>query len=312
MGQAIRLRRRSNFTTIPNGLIRDAGLSAEARLMMIYIMSCNDNWVFYRDQSMKVLGCGRDKYQRIIRELKEAGYLVVSPNRRDDGTIHGQIWDIIDEPEAQDAAPSTPSATQDVAHPANDREPENPAHGEKVNTGSLKNRDPVEPPGGFSGPIRKNNKQERLKESCADDPRTQDFDFDQFFESFAKAYPRMGDREATEDALRTAIENGADPSAILKGAKAYAVEQQGNRAMYIAYSQNWVSENRWREHVTADAPASTADAEKVLAYWAETIKAVAGGGQAFMRGRVPPSMAADCFAAQMVTREECQAAGVAL
>ncbi|WP_139792915.1 hypothetical protein [Pseudophaeobacter leonis] len=59
----------------------------------------------------------------------------------------------------------------------------------------------------------------------------------------------MGDAEKTEDALRKALGEGTDPTEILAGAKAYAVEQAGNQPRYIKYSENWVEEKRWRQHV---------------------------------------------------------------
>jgi hypothetical protein len=60
----------------------------------------------------------------------------------------------------------------------------------------------------------------------------------------------MGDAEKTEDALRTALGEGADPQEVLAGAKAYAVEQEGNKPRYILYSENWLKQKRWRQLVT--------------------------------------------------------------
>ncbi len=60
----------------------------------------------------------------------------------------------------------------------------------------------------------------------------------------------MGDAEKTEDALRRVLGEGADPVEILAGAKAYAAEQADNQNGYIKYSENWIEEKRWPQHVS--------------------------------------------------------------
>ncbi len=145
---------------------------------------------------------------------------------------------------------------------------------------------------------------EPVKEPCAADaPHNPDFDFSGFFDQFADAFPRMGDAEKTQDALRNALGEGADPAEILAGAKAYAVEQQGNQPRYIKYSENWIEDKRWRQHVTK--PVATVDPQKVLEErakdiqarkpWARTIKA---------------SQAGECILAGLVTADQCRAAGI--
>jgi hypothetical protein len=145
---------------------------------------------------------------------------------------------------------------------------------------------------------------EPVKEPCAASaPHKSDFDFDGFFAEFVGAYPRMGDPEATEESLKEALGAGAEPKEILAGARAYATEQAGNKPRFIKYSENWIDEKRWRQHVTA--PVESVDPQKVLEAraqeilerkpWARTIK---------------PSQAGECIAAGLVTAADCQAAGI--
>jgi hypothetical protein len=287
--------------------------------MLCYIMSCSEEWVFYRAKSMEILGCGRDKYQKVIRELKEAGYLVIHAKRGESGRLDGQEWEVIDEPAQKGPSGSATSTTQDVAGhgpettqdevPGGDhRGPENQAPGAEgqnaAHRGPEKTARRCEPDAGESGPLRKNNKQKEKLSSCAADaPHKSDFDFAGFFDQFADAFPRMGDAEKTQDALRKALGEGADPAEILAGAKAYAVEQQGNQPRYIKYSENWIEDKRWRQHVTK--PVAAVDPQKVLEErakdiqarkpWARTIKA---------------SQAGECITAGLVTVAQCQAAGI--
>lgn len=144
--------------------------------------------------------------------------------------MHPNHTGTIKEPIAADAAQDP-----DIYDLGFDREPENPAGGDQrahsADEGRVSNLDTGthhrEPENQAPGDVVSQN-----------DARA---DFDQLFTEFKSVYPRMGDREATEDALRAAIEGGVDPVQILAGARAYAREQEGNAARFIAYSENWLT-----------------------------------------------------------------------
>ena len=145
---------------------------------------------------------------------------------------------------------------------------------------------------------------EPVKEPCeADAPHNPDFDFSGFFDQFADVFPRMGDAEKTEDGLRKALGDGADPAEILAGAKAYALEQAGNKPRYIKYSENWIEEKRWRQHVTT--PVASVNPQKVLEERAKDIKARKPWART-----IKASQAGECIIAGLVTIEQCQAAGI--
>lgn len=132
------MRHRSNrpnrkYASIPNAAMRDEHLSIEARGMLALLMTYSDTWTFRRSHLMQVAGVGRDKFQRLMRELIEAGYVRRVPVREDGGKVRGSEWLITDEP---------------------DREPDNQAVG---STESLKNRSPVSPATGKSGPLRRSS-----------------------------------------------------------------------------------------------------------------------------------------------------------
>jgi len=148
---------------------------------------------------------------------------------------------------------------------------------------------------------------EPVKEPCGPGavPQTTDLQSG-FLEEFAAAFPRIGNLEKTEAALRQAIADGAKPEVILAGAKAYAVEQAGNQTRYIAYSENWVTQARW---VQFEQPAADpADAEKITERW---VKAIKTSHQALAR-HCSIATARDLIARMLVTEDECRAAGISL
>ncbi|MDF1628105.1 MAG: helix-turn-helix domain-containing protein [Parvibaculaceae bacterium] len=68
------------------------------------------------------------------------------------------------------------------------------------------------------------------------------------FDEFWKAYPRPKDRDGTERAFAQAVVDGADPGAIIAGAKAYAAEEKGNERQYLKHSANWLKAQGWLDH----------------------------------------------------------------
>ena len=78
--------------------------------------------------------------------------------------------------------------------------------------------------------------------------------FDEFWQAFPQ---REGDNPEQPGlaAFRKAIAAGADPEAIIAGAKAYASATAGRERRYIASAARWLSEERWRQAApAANAP----------------------------------------------------------
>ncbi len=142
---------------------------------------------------------------------------------------------------------------------------------------------------------------EPVKEDCAG---AHDFDFDGFYERFVELYPRIGNQGETADLLRLAIEAGTDPEDILWGARCYAIEQKGNAARYVAYSENWVRDRRWESHPqNAGATATEQDIREARA------KAIRER-KPWVVSQVSAFAARELMAHSLVTAEECEAAGI--
>lgn len=148
---------------------------------------------------------------------------------------------------------------------------------------------------------------EPVKEPCAAETAPQTMiDQNDFCDRFLAIYPRPGDREKTEDALRKAIgHEGVTPEVLLSAAKAYAEEQKGNQVRYIAYSENWLEQKRWTQHATATTPV---DPDAIHQQRAKSIRE----GQAWVGRHVSAAAARDLVARELVTVEQCRAVGVQL
>lgn len=75
------------FVAIPNYTARDGRLSIGARGLLVLLLSHADGWSFNRSHILKQAGCGRDKYYRMVNELKDAGYLKIEVSKKKSGAI---------------------------------------------------------------------------------------------------------------------------------------------------------------------------------------------------------------------------------
>ena len=74
---------KSNFTQVPNEIIVDVSLSPLARLLYIYMLSMKDGWSFYRSAMANVLCCSRQKLNKVVKELIDAGLVERREQSRD-------------------------------------------------------------------------------------------------------------------------------------------------------------------------------------------------------------------------------------
>lgn len=89
---------KSNFTVTPNRIINDVTLSALARLALAYLLGKPDNWKVRANDLKRFLCVGINKTYRILKELRDAGYVVME---RVQSAVHWFVYDI---PQRNDSA----------------------------------------------------------------------------------------------------------------------------------------------------------------------------------------------------------------
>ncbi len=77
----IRTIHENNFTIIANGCLQDDTLSAEALGVLCYLLGRPDNWTVRPTQLAARFDCGREKIDRILKELIEKNYIVKTQTR---------------------------------------------------------------------------------------------------------------------------------------------------------------------------------------------------------------------------------------
>jgi hypothetical protein len=92
-----------NFTIIGNVPLNDERLSADALGLLIYVWSKPDDWVVMVDQLTKRFHCGRDKIDRCLKELIDAGYVIRRQRQAVSGRWASVEYDVYEEPQNQEA-----------------------------------------------------------------------------------------------------------------------------------------------------------------------------------------------------------------
>ncbi|WP_204247505.1 helix-turn-helix domain-containing protein, partial [Flavonifractor sp. An4] len=173
----IRVQRSGGYTVLPNGILRDTGLSLKTKGLFAIILSLPEDWDYSVAGLATVAGCGRDAIRSALGEMEQAGYLIRTRSHGEGGKFTGVIYNIRDQAEPLSGKPTTVEPT--LEKPSS----ENPTQLNK----DISNKDlinPHSPPEG-DGPQRK-KRQRRLKSVPTWKPER--------FEAFWDYYPRGEDR----------------------------------------------------------------------------------------------------------------------
>lgn len=82
----------TNFTTVPNVWVRDPRISLKAKGLLVQLMSHTPGWTVSIGSLAQANDCGRDSIRSAVIELEEAGYLIRSQERTDDGQFAEVVW----------------------------------------------------------------------------------------------------------------------------------------------------------------------------------------------------------------------------
>ena len=128
---AIRRAPRPDRYYVLNHEIIDAGLSAEALGVLVYVLSRPDDWTIYPTQLATQFNCGRNRITRILKEIRDHGYAQYTKIRDKNGSFTKVEWVF-----SESKAP----------HPQNPEVENRDTAETLVNTPEVNNGDTVTPP----------------------------------------------------------------------------------------------------------------------------------------------------------------------
>lgn len=89
----------SNFTMIPNSIIRDNNLSLKARFLLIFMLQLPSDWTFNERGLASAIGEGRGSIRGALKELENHKYLYRVQGRSKSGKGFGSmLYYLFEEP----------------------------------------------------------------------------------------------------------------------------------------------------------------------------------------------------------------------
>ena len=249
-----------NFTIIGNDCLRDDDLSAEALGVLCYLRSKPKDWRVMPTELAGRFKCGRDRINRILKELIGHGYIrKVRP--RDPAT---KAWLPVEY--AVLALRSQPLPENTFMAPDGDEEPptENPSMAKEPLTEnpSMANPAMANPAMGFTTLLNNDSPNTDLtknKTTVASKAtkRATDAEIDEIFEKrFWPAYPKRQGTRGKPEAMkkfRTIVRAGGSVEKIIEAAGKLAadwaprVSRKPADAQYIPMAATWLNKGRWND-----------------------------------------------------------------
>jgi hypothetical protein len=123
----MRIKPRTQYTQIPNALLRNANLSLQSRGLLAFVLSHPDDWEFDRAWLIKESGAGKDRLDAILAELEAKRHLRRTQQRLPNG--RAGAWEYLFSQEPIEDEPTEPNSSiprRGKANPKSAPHPENP------------------------------------------------------------------------------------------------------------------------------------------------------------------------------------------
>ena len=209
----LRKHNKEQYTTIPQGILRDERLSLKDVGLLVCMLSLPDNWKFSENGLEAIFkNDGQASIRTGLKRLEETGYLQRKRTRGEDGKLSSVIWYLYDEP---------------VFHPENYKPRlENPS----VDNPSLEN------------PPQSNTNKSNTKES-----NTKGYICS--FDSFWKIYPKKKAKEAAKKAWVKIKPSDELVKTIIADveAKSRSQDWKKEKGKYIPYPATYLNGKRWED-----------------------------------------------------------------
>ena len=101
-----RAEHKTNFFVVSNDIIR-SDLSDGAKVLLLFMLSCSDEWVFSQTTLAHQFNCSKRKIERLVKELRESGYVVLRKINGERGHFGSYEWDVYENPTDMHILPSS-------------------------------------------------------------------------------------------------------------------------------------------------------------------------------------------------------------
>ena len=198
----------SNFTQVPNALIRDSEIKASAKLLLIYLLSHKAGYFILDQQIIRETGLGRHALRSARSELEELGFIELAREKREDNSLGAYRYELRD--------------------PRGYFSPDGNSPGEHSPDGN--------------SPDENRPRNRTLISNNTKTKKTRELE-NQFFE-FWSLYPRKVGKQKALSAFEKAVESvGLDR--VMEGARRLATDPNLPSEQWIPHPTTWLNEGRW-------------------------------------------------------------------
>lgn len=242
MADVIRVQRSIGYTVLPNGILRDTGLSLKTKGLFAIILSLPETWDYSVAGLATVAGCGRDAIRSALGEMESAGYLTRTRAHGAGGKFVGIVYTIRDQAEPLSENPTMAeeaplSGKPTTVEPTLEKpSSENPTQLNK----DISNKDLINPHSPPMGDKPQRKKRQRRSKSV---PAWKPERFEAFWDYYPRGEDRMGaveewDKLQPDDAL---IDRMARALARQKAS------EEWQRGIGVPYACRWLRKRRWED-----------------------------------------------------------------
>jgi len=200
-----------NFTMIPNALIRDQELPANAKLLLIYLISHKVGYQILDSQMIRESGLGREALRTARAKLEELGFIDLERIKRSDNSLGAYRYEIKDA-----RGWFSPDGFPSDGFPPDGYSPDgNRPHNRKLI------------------PKKTTSKKTRIENTN-----------DSFFDDFWNIYPRKQGKGKAREAFVSAVkEFGLEP--IMNGVHRFANDPNLPDPKFVPLPTTWLNQERW-------------------------------------------------------------------
>ena len=200
-----------NFTMIPNALIRDQELPANAKLLLIYLISHKVGYQILDSQMIRESGLGREALRTARAKLEELGFIDLERIKRSDNSLGAYRYEIKDA-----RGWFSPDGFPSDGFPPDGYSPDgNRPHNRKLI------------------PKKTTSKKTRIENTN-----------DSFFDDFWNIYPRKQGKGKAREAFVSAVKKfGLEP--IMNGVHRFANDPNLPDPKFVPLPTTWLNQERW-------------------------------------------------------------------
>lgn len=105
----ITVKKKTNYTTIDNNILKNKNLSLKARGLLVTMLSLPDEWDYTVNGLCSILKDGKSSIQSALKELEENGYLVRVQTKDENGRFSSTDYTLYEIPLAEKPLTENPS-----------------------------------------------------------------------------------------------------------------------------------------------------------------------------------------------------------